>query len=294
MHLVVLAIPKHDYFIKRAGTLADVEQLVVSGTDFIDESILLTSETGLKVHLRVRRPVQNGEVLPLVVLLGGQRTGKDAVELIGIPDEMAFVAIDYPYDGRRRIEGVLQTLAAVDDVQQAFLDTPPSLSLALSWALRQPWVDPRRIELVGVSLGVPFAAVAGATDPRFTRVWLLHGGVDNVSWLDHASKRRIEQDWLRSIVVRGILFITYGNSFDTLRRIEDTAPRPVVFVAACGDDFVPRESIEPLLGKSFPNVEVVFTDGLHINPARPRELRQLLELVTGRIAGKARAETIRC
>ena len=49
--------------------------------------------------------------------------------------------------------------------------------MALDWLLTLPWVDRERVELVGVRLDVPFAAVAGALDPRFRRVWLMQGGL---------------------------------------------------------------------------------------------------------------------
>ena len=43
------------------------------------------------------------------------------------------------------------------------------MSLAVDWAEQQDWFDAGNVELVGASLGVPFTAVAGALDERFTR-----------------------------------------------------------------------------------------------------------------------------
>jgi len=285
LYALELAVPKHDYFGERAGTIKHAQASELLVDDTVEHSVLLTSSSGLAVDMRVTRPaVADGIMMPLVILLGGQRTGKDAVDLVGQHSGIAFAAIDYPYTGPRSINGFWQSIRSVPAIQQAFIDAPPALSLALTWALQQEWVDPDRIELVGVSLGVPFAAVAGAVDPRFTRVWLLHGGGDNVAWVDHAARRSIENDTVRRIAASTAMFLVYGNSFDTPEWIAQISPRPVVIVAACDDDFVPREAQLPLVeAAAHPDVELIWMDGQHIKPGRSEELQQLLGLVTGRI-----------
>ena len=142
-----------------------------------------------------------------------------------------------------------------------------------------------RVELVGVSLGVPFAAPAGALDQRFSRVWLMHGGGDNVHWVAGNLHDEIESDLLRQLVARIALFTVYGNSFDTRRWIPEIAPRPLIIVMARDDDFVPREAQQPMLEAARqPNVELLWTQGKHIGPRREDELRQLLALVRDRMA----------
>ena len=123
---------------------------------------------------------------------------------------------DYPYTGDQELDAFFESIAAIPDIQQAFLDSPPAMSLALDWVEQQPWFDADRVELVGASLGVPFTAAAGALDKRFSRVWLLHGGADNVPWVMHAGRKYIENEFLRGIVGRGALLLVYGNSFRTL------------------------------------------------------------------------------
>jgi fermentation-respiration switch protein FrsA (DUF1100 family) len=286
-YCVELAIPKHDYFIERVGSLYKVDQSSTVTETAVSESVQLESSTGLKVDMRVVRPaVATSEPLPLVLLLGGHGTGKNAVDLVGEPQDIAYAAIDYPYTGSQSLDGIVESLGAAPKIQKAFIDTPPALSLALSWALKQAWVDSSRIELVGVSLGVPFTAAAGATDARFTRVWLLHGGIDNASWVAHAGRKNIDNETLRRVAARAALFFVYGNSFNTEHWMREIAPRPLIIVAACNDDYVPPEALRPLAGLS-PNVdiEVIWTTGLHIGPRRTHELQQLMDIVTGRIRG---------
>lgn len=290
---IYLAVPRYDYFLERTGTLVDAE--VVEEARDIDRSytVRLRSSTGLEVDMRVLRPeVDVTEKLPLVLVLGGQETGKDAIDLVGAADGIAFAAIDYPYNGSEDLDGFWKSVAAIPDVQRAFLDSPPAVSLAVTWLLEQDWVDPGRVELAGVSLGVPFATAAGALDQRFGRVWMLHGGGDNVSWVSHNARRHIDNEVLRHLTARTVLFIVHGRSFDTRRWIPEIAPRPLIIVAARNDDYVPPEAQAPLVEAArLEHVELIWTEGRHIGPNRGDELKQLLIIVRDRILGSQRRST---
>ena len=285
LYWIELATPKRDFFIERKGVLLRSDRAVSAEVGEIHETLELESSTGLVVEMRVLRPADEADrKYPLLLMVGGHRTGKDAVDLVGVPQRIAYAAIDYPYRGSHSLDGFWQSIAAAPKIQDAFLDTPPALSLALDWLLDQPWVDVRNVNLVGVSLGVPFAAVAGGLDTRFTQVFLLHGGGDNLSWVMHAGRNSIENETLRRLAARGALLLVYGNSFDTRQWIRQIAPRPLVVVAAHDDDYVPQASQEPLIeAAKSESVELVWTEGLHIDPERQIELGQLLEIVRSRI-----------
>jgi fermentation-respiration switch protein FrsA (DUF1100 family) len=236
--------------------------------------------------MRVVRPkTAPGETLPVIVVMGGEGTGKDAVDLVGAPQGVAYVALDYPYEGDQELDAFWESLTAIPGIQQAFLDSPPAMSLAVDWAEQQSWFDPDRVELVGASLGVPFTAVAGALDSRFTRVWLLHGGAENLPWVMHVGQRYVENEFLRGLLARLALLLVYGNSFETLDWIPEIAPRPLVVVAARDDDFVPPEAQQPFVeaAATSEHIEVVWTEGRHIRPTRRDELQQLLDIVLSRI-----------
>ncbi len=287
-YTVELAIPKHDQFIERAGNVdtSAIEALVSATT--IDEFVSLQSTSGLTAELRVRRPVGD-EPVPVLLVLGGFNTGKNAVELAGVPNGVAFAALDYPYDGEESISGFYGTLRAIPDVQRAVLDSPAVLLLAADWLDAQPWVE--RIELVGASLGVPFTAVAGALDERFARVWLLHGAGDNGAWIDWAARREIDSEFMSRIAGRSVLFLCYGNSFDTVEWVLRTAPRDVVIVMPEDDDFVPPEAQQAFVDiGDREHVEIIWTEGLHIRPGRAGELGQLIEVVLMRVVGPATPE----
>jgi cephalosporin-C deacetylase-like acetyl esterase len=259
----------------------------------LQKLVRLESSTGLRVNMRVVRPkTAPGETLPVIIVMGGEGTGKDAVDLVGAPQGVAYLALDYPYEGDQELDAFWESLAAIPGIQQAFLDSPPAMSLALDWALQQAWVDPDHVELVGASLGVPFTAVAGALDTRFTRVWLLHGGAENVPWVMHVGRRYVENEFLRGLLARGALLLVYGNSFETLDWIPEIAPRPLVIVAARDDDFVPPEAQQPFVeaAATSEHIEIVWTEGRHIRPTRREELQQLLDIVLSRIDVRKPAE----
>ncbi len=296
IYCLELAIPKYDYYRERTGSLDNVEHKAVTSSSAIRESVHLVSSTGLEVDMRVLRPARApGEKLPLVLLLGGQRTGKDAVDLVGKPTDIAYAAIDYPYLGPEKLRGFWPSVGAIPDIQQAFLDSPAALMLALRWIMRQSWVDKDRIELVGISLGVPFAAIAGALDTRFTRVWFMHGGAHNPSWAAFAARGRIESDALRRIAAHAALFLIYGNSIDTTRWMQHIAPRELIVVASCNDEYVPRESLAPFVeAASSEHVELYWTRGAHIRPSRRDVLDQLFGLIAERVRGEASLPSAGC
>jgi fermentation-respiration switch protein FrsA (DUF1100 family) len=285
LYWLELAMPKHDYFLERRGTLVRQEVLDASESSVVHQTVQLESSTGLQVDMRLLRPATApGETLPVIVVMGGEGTGKDAVDLVGEPRGVAYLALDYPYRGSQELDAFWESVSAIPAIQQAFLDSPPAMSLAMDWAEQQAWFDADNVELVGASLGVPFTAVAGAIDERFTRVWLLHGGADNVPWVMHAGRRYIQNDFLRGVIARGALLLVYGNSFRTMDWIPKIAPRPLVIVAARDDDYVPREAQEPFIAAAeSEHIELIWTEGRHIRPTRRSELQQLLDVVLSRI-----------
>src|SRR5688572_13621727 len=65
------------------------------------ELVHLRSTSGLDVQLAVKRPAPDsgkpGAPRPLVLLLGGHRTGRDAVHLIDDTEGTIVAALSYPY-----------------------------------------------------------------------------------------------------------------------------------------------------------------------------------------------------
>lgn len=229
--------------------------------------------------------------MPVVLLLGGHETGRDAVSVVGDPGELVVVALDYPYHGPKRLKDISAALRSVPAIQRGLLDTPPAVSLAMDWLSRQSYVDPRQAELMGISLEVPFAAVAGALDSRFRRVWLVHGGVDNRAWLANRLEGRIRNATLRNSVAAMLHLLAYGASFKTDEWAAQIAPRTVIIVGAARDEEMPAASVKRLYAAAHEPKELLWTDGGHIRPDRTEIVRQLLDLARQRIHPAAESET---
>jgi dienelactone hydrolase len=277
--------PKHGYFTERRTSLAAFEAQAgrVESGGFVSQAVRVRGDNGLAVDLRVLRP--GGEVRrrPLVVLLGGHRTGRDAVDLLGAPGPFVVAALDYPYDGPERPRGWRQSLATIPAARRALLDTPPAVLLALDWLVAQPWVDPARVELVGVSLGVPFAAVAGALDPRFGRVWLIHGGAGNREWLEHNLATKVESDRLRSVAGGLAWLLAHGPTLEPAYWAPRIAPRPVIIIGAREDRRLPPPLVERLHAAAGVPKELIWLEGGHVD-RRPEAVQRLLDTVRARLA----------
>lgn len=271
--------PRDDWWAARQGSLSGVtaERLPVAG-GMLATAVRLRSDTGLEVGLRALRPATRAGRLPVMIVLGGHRTGRDAVELIGDVRERAVVALDYPYEGPRSVRGLWQTVAALPEIREALLDAPPALSLALDWLHRQPWVDRDRVAIVGVSLGVPFAAAAAARDSRFTALAVVHGAADNRRWLEANLSRRIEAGIFRESVATVLNWLAYGPAYDTSRNIAAVSPRPVLIVGAREDERVPAGATERLFEAAREPKALRFSGGLHVGPGRSDVIGELLAI----------------
>ncbi|MGI9237270.1 MAG: alpha/beta hydrolase family protein [Woeseiaceae bacterium] len=279
------AQPRDDWFGERQGRIAKIEtetSTIHSGQ--LSESVSLVSDTGLKVSFRVIRKKNRTSALPVLLVLGGHRTGRDAVDLFGDSGNRAIVAMDYPYEGPERLRGLIATVKAIPVVRSAFLDTVPAVSLVLDWLLAQSWVDNDRVVIVGASLGVPFAAAVAARDTRITAAILVHGAADNRLWIEVQVARRIETDALHYPLSNVLNWLAYGPLFDTRKFVAMIAPRPVVIVGATEDERAPPGQAEVLFEAAGEPKRLRYTEGRHVQPGRAEIVADLLRVADEELA----------
>ncbi len=276
------------HFAERRGSIANVtREERVESNGHAEELVALTSTSGLAVELALKTPLAapppRGR--PLCVLLGGMETGRKALRFVPDTQGCLVVALSYPYAGPRKPKG-LAVLGAAADIRAAVRDTPPAVQLALDWLLTLPDVDPTRVELVGVSLGAPFVCIAGALDPRFGRVFALHGGGDVPAMLDAGLRRKIGFAPARWLVVRCAWIAAGGDAMAPERWIGLIAPRPVVVGGAEDDERVPRACTELLFAAAGEPRELFWTSGGHIDTDRARIATDLVDRVLQRVSGR--------
>ncbi|HLU07686.1 MAG TPA: prolyl oligopeptidase family serine peptidase [Woeseiaceae bacterium] len=271
--------PREQWFSKRHGQMesATVESIDAGGNQQAS-AVSIASNSGLAVDARVIRDATTEGPLPVLVVLGGHRTGSAAVELFGDVGNRAVVALDYPYAGPQRVRGVSETLRAMPLIRKAFLDTPPAISLVVDWLQEQPWVDASRIVMVGASLGVPFAATAAARDERLSGLLLVHGAADNRLWLQENLSRRFDLHFLQPAVATLLHWFVYGPVFETEEHVAAVSPRPVLIVGAREDERTPAGQTEVLYEAAREPKMLRWTEGQHLGPERNDIIEALLRI----------------
>ncbi len=271
--------PRDAWWTERQGRIEAIET-DVSTTAYGQQSVSvrLTSDSGLAVFFRVVRSTASPGPRPVLVVLGGHRTGSDAVELFGNVGQHAVVGVDYPYDGPQKVKGALPIVKTIPKARQAFLDTVPAVSLVVDWLVEQSWVDPDRIILIGASLGVPFATTAAGRDPRIAGLILVHGAADNRLWLQTQVERRVDTEILHYPLATVLHWLAYGPVLDTREHIARVAPRPVLIIGARDDERTPAGQAELLFDAAGEPRRLRFTDGQHIQPNRPEIIAELLRV----------------
>ena len=271
--------PLEPWFEERHGALGNVQEADVRIAGGQRSSFMtIDSDSGLAVRARVIRPDRFESRLPVLIVLGGHRTGSDAVDLFGNVGQRAVVAMDYPYEGQEKVRGLVQIMETLPLARQAFRDTPPAVSLVVDWIVRQSWADPDQVVIIGASLGVPFATLIAARDERISGALLVHGAADNLDWLEVQVARRNDAEFLHRPLATLIHWAAYGPTFDTAYNVARISPRPVIVIGAREDERTPAEQTQALYDAAREPKVLRWTDGRHVQPNRPEIIAELLAI----------------
>ncbi len=127
-----------------------------------------------------RPPDAAGESLPLLVVLGGIRTGREALQFVPLHGQAILAAYEYPY--RREAWYERARIPQIPAIRRAILRVPTQVDLVASRLAAGPEVDAGRTALLGFSFGALLAPaaqrVATARERPFSAVVLAYGGVD--------------------------------------------------------------------------------------------------------------------
>ena len=271
------------HFLERRSRLATATESAstVSG-GYRLTSTRVTAASGLAVDLTVRRAIaDSARRLPLAVILGGHYGSRQAMDFLGETPGVMVATLSYPFTGDPRPDAVT-FLLEIPKIRGAFLDTPPAVMLALDYLMKRPDVDTTRVEAVGVSLGAPFMCIAGALDPRFSRVWALHGSGGSYTPLEANMKRTIHFGPLRAVAAAISNVIIAGPRLDPIRWAPRIAPRPFMMVNAKDDERLPREAVEALYASARQPKELIWMTGQHVHGDK-ETIQRLVAIVMGRM-----------
>jgi hypothetical protein len=277
-----LSDPSNEFY-QRKGLLQsiNIEREWQDGNS-IFRHITLHSNSGLKVKMTMRLPLERTEKdLPLVFILGGERTGRDAVHLVSQQQPVILAAISYPSHDNWAREGV--KLIDIRPYQQTVRDTAPAVLLALDYLLAQESVDEQQVELVGVSLGAFFVGIPAALDKRVTRTWLVHGAGEPEKVIAHKLKERIKIVFLRKAMAWASARLIAVESMRPENWLWRISPRKLVFINAKDDEELPLSSVIALHRSASQPYEVIWTEGQHINTGRTEVVQGLVNLIMHRV-----------
>jgi hypothetical protein len=148
-----------------AGPLRAGEEAVERTQGRVVRRLALDAGPLGRVRLAVSLPdPMPRERLPVLFVMGGLRTGENAIRHVERPGANALVAFGYPID-RGAGRGFGLALNAARLRAQTFA-TPGIAAAALQWTRAQPWADPGRVTPVGVSLGAIFLPAVLALDRK--------------------------------------------------------------------------------------------------------------------------------
>lgn len=241
------------------------------------EEMILSAPGRPPVRFTVSLPEGEArEPLPLLLILGGLRSGRENLERLPPLGANALIAAEYPYRDiiRDKTRSIPARLAASRRAAQA---TPEQLVAILDWARMQPWADRQRMSLLGYSLGAMFVPVtqekARANEIGIKTSILAFGGADLGRII--ATVFHVETPGLREIVelLAAALLHPVEPSYFLGRMTGE-----VLVVNAEEDEMIPRESAA-LMTRLTPEPKWVVTmEGEHIDPRDPAMLRRVVDV----------------
>lgn len=236
---------KRDYiprFQELRGELVSAEESspVTYGNGLLCD-VDLRNDRGIEARAALKVPTGRNPPYPVIVTLGGLRSGRHAIEYLGDTGEFMVLAVDYPYEGARDGLSPWQFVRRLPAAHRAVLDTTPAVMLAVDYLWTRGDVDRTRVVLAGGSLGALFAPAVAASDDRITALAILFGAGDLAALVDAGLELR---EPLRRPVAWALS--TLVSPLEPLKYIGRVAPRPVFMLNGTGDARMP-ESCSRLL-----------------------------------------------
>lgn len=239
----------------------------------------LTLETANAGTIRIatsRPPEPVGEALPLLVILGGIRTGREALQFVPLHGPAILVAYEYPYQREAWYERT--RILQIPAIRRAILRVPAQVAAVAERLRADEEVDAARTALLGFSFGALLAPsvqrVAAARDRPFSAVVLAYGGVD--------IQRLIEANLdLRPAFVRSAVAWSMATALRPVEPALHLPELPGAFLVVNGaeDHQIPSASARRLARLTPEPKEVIHLTAGHMGPRNP-ELTACLAILS--------------
>ena len=270
-------------------------QMFEASTDtlWIENDLLLRSLTiegwtnrnrsgrNVRFNAYICRPAEQEGVVPAFVMLGGIRTGRDAILLISQRPEIAemgvFITLDYPWDGPKKFRG-LEMVPYIPGIRQALFDGVEAVRLAIDYLESQEGVDGNRIILLGGSVGAFYVVDAGAIDHRPAAIVAFMGGGDLGLLFDHNLRHNGYTSSRLISSTTGNFISLLLRPLEPVRLAGKMTPTPYIQISATKDERIPEESAQALFDASNEPHKLIWLPAIHVLPHMDDLIEQMMAI----------------
>jgi hypothetical protein len=203
-----------------------------------------------------------------VVILGGLRTGRRAVDLVDADLPYAVAALDYAAGDTKRIDGT-EWLTRLPEILRDFKRTGVALRDLQAAVASHERVE--RVYLLGASLGTPLAcAVTAAASPA--GLILLYGFADHAPLFEHRLRPYVGWGPARRFLASFAGYLS--TSFDPAATLPQACGTRILLIGSDDDEALPRQCTQALWDAACEPKQRVNLPGGHIDAGRKQEILQ--------------------
>ena len=222
------------------------------------------------VYAEYYRPDGKGPFPGVIVLdvTGGNQMLSRHIATYLAQNGVAGLFVQMAYYGPRRPAGSTLRLLSPNLTQTtaAVTQTVLDLRVAAAWMASRPELDPKRLGILGTSLGSFLSALTGEMEPRLGKVCVLLGGG---GFIDGYASHPLAKPWIaffEGIGVKRDLMKKYIAPVDPITRAANLKRRKLLILAASRDDVVPP-SMARMLWEASGKQKIVWYNSTHVGAA---------------------------
>ncbi len=241
--------------------------------------LVFASTEGERVRITVNLPAHGpARPLPVLILLGGLRTGQNNVKYVPQPGDNVIIGYEYPIEKKIRLGPAIVWKAAA--LRRAMLQVPGQVTAIIRWTRSQPWADPERISVLGFSLGALYLPavhrLARDRDLPLGPAIMAYGGADIAALLSHRLNEGPQ--WSRDLIAALAAVL--------LRPVEPALHLPwlrgeFLLISGADDSLIPEASARLMQELTPEPKTVIRLEGGHIDGGKSELARTIVAISRG-------------